>query len=463
MARKPATLTSAISIERILSRFTWIGDADELLLRLGISRSALRQVADDDEVASALETRRHAVVGTPWRIEGQRARARDFVWSELEPHAVDIMEAIWEAVPYGYSVFEVVFADRGGGRIGIERIVRLPFDWYVVRPDGTLLRRDTMQPEDVPEKFFLTVHNGSIRKPMGDALLAKAWWPWFFRTHGWKMWSRFLENTAVPLLVGRSATDREAVIEQLKAITSGPAVIVGPDEDVQQQGQSPSRNFEAFEEACARRIQRLILGQTLTSGTDGGSGNRALGEVHERVREEKRRADIRMVVRTMQTVVDRLSWLNGFGRGLSFVMEDAKSLEADRASRDEVLWRQGVRFTPRYYEEKYGLEPDDFAIDQPQDGGRAAFSFTDAQQRFTDGQQRIEDAIAGLTDSAHGPIPPAAIASAIRGARDKAELAARLAVVAAGADDHTFRQMLERAMLAADLTGVIEAERTAEE
>jgi phage gp29-like protein len=40
-----------------------------------------------------------------------------------------------------------------------------------------------------------------------------------------------------------------------------------------------SSAFEAFDNVLTRRIQKVVLGQTLTSGTDG-VGSRALGEVH---------------------------------------------------------------------------------------------------------------------------------------------------------------------------------------
>ncbi|RMD93347.1 MAG: hypothetical protein D6811_05075, partial [Alphaproteobacteria bacterium] len=152
-----------------------------------------------------------------------------------------------------------------------------------------------------------------------------------------------------------------------------------------------------------------------------------------------------------------------------FVMEDARGLEEDRAERDAVLSGIGVRFTETYFREKYGFEPDDFSLDQsqssaPQPVMSSALEVTlaDDRPRFTAGQQAVDDAVAGLAASAPQPIPPEAIASAIRGARDRAELVARLAVVMSGADDRAFRQVLERAMMAAEINGAIEAERTAE-
>lgn len=473
MARRSniSALAAAHSVERIFSRFSWLGDADELLARLGITRRELRRVADDDEVSAALETRRHAAINTPWRIESPRARARDFLTRAIEPHAVEIVSAAWEAVPYGYAVFEIVYARGTGtdqGRVLIDKIIRCPFEWFILKPDGRILWADTQLEAD-PRKFIAVANEATLRKPMGEALLAKAYWPWYFRAHGWRLWSKFLEQSAVPLLIGRTSGMREVVIDALAKVTSGPAVVLDGDGDVKAVPMPGAKGgqFSEFELGCVRRIQRLILGQTLTSGTDGGSGNRALGEVHERVRDEKRRADIRLISRAAQAVLDRLAALNGLPEAGRFVMEDGVGLETERATRDEILHRIGVRFTERYMREKFGLEEDDFRITEQttgQSGGTFPSSMAlSASGMFTEGQQIIENAVSDLAAAAPQPISPEAIASAIRGARDEAELIARLGVAMAGADDAAFRQMLERAMTGAEIAGLIEAERTAED
>ena len=86
------------------------------------------------------------------------------------------------------------------------------------------------------------------------------------------------------------------------------------------------------ETASIRRIQKVILGQTLTSGTDGGSGNRALGGVHNDVRIDKRNSDIQLVTPTVQAMVDALLVWNGYAPGdVVFSMSDGKGLE-NRAS-----------------------------------------------------------------------------------------------------------------------------------
>lgn len=481
---------SSIAIERALARFGWLsgGDYDDLLQQLGIGRTKLRALLADDEISAAVETRCHACINTPWRVEHPQSRARAFLTDALEPHAHAILNAAWDAVLFGYAVQEVVLAEDAG-RIRIAQTVACPFEWFKIKPDGTLLWRDDDKP--AVGGFIVTVHEQSLRKPHGEALLAKAYWPWFFRTHGWRMWAKFLEQAAIPLMVGKTDGDKQPLLELLRTLSAGPVAVINNTDTLQaldQPGNSPNK-FTEFETAICRRIQRLILGQTLTSGTDGGSGNRALGEVHERVRDEKRRADVRLVTRALQQAADLLADVNGLPRG-RIVLEDQHGLEMERAQRDEILVKAGMlRFTRAYLEEKYGLESDDFEELPPAEAaaiadvgaggiGRASQSAETSaalvtladkrpdstkpdRRRFTAAQQAIEDEIERTLSGLPSPIAPGAIASAIRAAKDPEDLMERLAVALADADDRTFRQTLERSMCAAEIMGYAAARREA--
>jgi len=472
---------NSIAVERMLARFGWLGDPDEILQRAGISRVKLRRVAADDEVAAAIDTRREACINTPWRIEHPSARARRFFTEVLEPHMPELAQQVWNSILYGYNVLELVYrapddpANPHPGRMGLAGAIECPFEWFRITPDGRLWWTFGAQEEADQRKFLAVVNDPSLRKPHGEALLAKAYWAWRFRVEGWKLWAQFLERAAKPLLYGKTQSDRELVLEMLKRFSNGPVAVVDIDDELHNldtPGNSANK-FTEFETGCTRRIQRLILGQTLTSGTDGGSGNRALGQVHNEIRQEKRRADIRHVQRAIQRIIDRLAAFNGLEPG-RFVMEDGVGLERERAERDKILTDTGqIRFTRRYWEEKYGFEPDDFLMAdelparndpaQPATPRLAARLSPDGggdpRPRFTPEQQAIEDEIKRTLDRLASPIDADAIRSAIRGARNEDELRARLAVVLDNADAREFREQLSRALYAADLMGVSHAWR----
>ena len=471
-----AALGTMVSVDMAMQRFGWLGDYDEQLAKIGISRAQLRALEADDEITAALESRRDAAVNTPWRFEHPQARTRKFFTDAFAGHMHALLTSLWLAVPYGYGIVEAVYAAPDApdnptpGRISIANVLECPFEWFRVVPGGEVRWRDYDVPVDT-RKFFACVRGQSVRKPMGDALLAKAYWPWFFRTHGWKFWAKFLEQAGNPLLYGKTQGDKQAVLEQLQAITTGPVIVVGDMDDVAAvdvPGNSPNK-FTEFEVACCRRIQRLILGQTLTSGTDGGSGNRALGEVHQAVLDEKKRADVLMISQAVQRMTNTLAALNGMDAP-TFVMEDGHGLEMERAQRDQILTESGIlKFTTEYLREKYGFEESDFdvvsdPVQQEQVApteGKFSFADGDAPHRpeFTPGQQAIEDEIDRTLQALVSPISQAAMASAIRNAESPEDLYERLAVVMRDANGAELRKAFERAMFAADIMGYAQGKR----
>jgi phage gp29-like protein len=301
------------------------------------------------------------------------------------------------------------------------------------------------------------------------------------------MWAKHMERVAIPFLYGKTDSDRNVAMAALSNAVQDAVLVSGTRDEITalDMGKSGNTLFPDFETAVTRRIKMAILGQTLTSGTDGGSGNRALGNVHNEVRMEKKRADTRMIISTVQRIADTLAALNGM-QPATFIMEDGSGLELERATRDKLLIDAGmVRFTPDYIKDKYALLETDFTVPEatpannpgqpnqpppdPADQTPAAmsavapFKFVDGRHdnkpRFTAGQQAIEDQVDNTLANFITPITHKAIASAIAGAASPEDLIERLGVALQDSDDSVFRQTLERALFAADLMGYGQAQK----
>lgn len=346
-----------------------IPETDEALTSAGITRASLAKLETDDEIFQALRTRRESVVSTPWRLEGGTDAAKLFLEEELTPWYEVIVGSAWTAVPYGFSVLEVVYA-KGPKKIGIADIAQKPIEWFDPRRDGELRYFSPlgMNPQgevlDQGFKFFLTRVNPTYQQPKGEALLSRLYWPWFFRFNGWKFWGQFLERFGTPLLVGKSSNP-STMIKALIGLHQDAAIAVGKEDDVKvMQPTASGEVFEKLENAIIRRYQRLILGQTLTSdvGAKGG-GSFALGKVHAEVKEGLRTSDIRLVTRTFQRVVNALFVLNRLTGDIpQVVLADDTGLEKERSERDRSLKEIGITFTRNYYQERYDLSPNDFLL-----------------------------------------------------------------------------------------------------
>lgn len=502
MAKPPtpaAALFTDVALEQVLTTLMRLADPDLVLTQLGMSRADLRKLETDDEISAALETRREAVITTPWRLEPYEPEPSRWLGEELAPHMEPLLRGAWGAVPYGYSVAEVIYR-RVGRRLGVERVVDKPLEWFEPRRDGLLWYTapdgGLPTPVDTAVKFLLTRRTPTYRNPYGEALLSRCYWPWFFRHNGWRFWMRFLERFAEPLLLGQ-VFDPAGFVTAMNTMGLSTVVGVGKEEMITAVTPAAAGEFEKVEMALGRRIQKLILGQTLTSEI-GDKGSYAAAQVHNQVRQDKRNADLRLVTDAAQRLVNALWTLNGFaGSPPVFVLADDTGLEAARAERDAKLVQAGaLALTEQYFLDRYDFVPGDFVIPAgasaatPQEppappatdaegvgDGDATDPPTPAQgagqlsaphpatalasngQRFTADQELVETLTAAALASAASPIPVAAVRSAILAATDPEDLAARLADLYQGQDATVFRELMETSLFAADVLGYATADK----
>ena len=369
---------------------------------------------------------------------------------------------------------EAVYAKpMEGGHIGLARIEEKPFEWFLPGRDGSLRYFNNLGTEgiegkevDTRFKFFLTRRQATYRNPYGEAILSRLYWPWFFRSQGMKFWARFLERFGQPLLVGYTDGNRSELADSLLTAVQDAVVAVGSGDKVEAVAPgNAGENFNRFESAMEKRIQKVILGQTLTTDVDG-KGSYAAANVHDRVRGDRRQSDLRLVTDTVQRIVNALTILNfPATEPPKFVMEDAQGLETDRAERDVNLAKANtsLRFTQEYYRDVFGLDAEHFQLveaSKPSSMIDDRFAqFADDGTKFTPDQQEIEELADSALAQTSSPIPLASIKAAIDAATDPEDLAERLAKLVGEESSEMFQGLLERALFTADVLGYGNAEQ----
>lgn len=378
----PSTAYQLSIFDRFLSYATSVIDPDEVLRRAGLTRTALRGLEYDDEISQAMEQRFDTLMARGWTLTSTKQKAPDAstgtgeseddtniaaVTHELTKVMHDLIVGLFHAIGFGYGVVELVYRapyEKAPGdtlEFGLKKAVGVPFEYFDFKDMELWHRYPEWRPVD-PRKFIYAVRRQSYRNQRGEALYSRLYWVWFFRTHGWQFWMKYLERCGVPFLVGKTeAADKNQAAQALFNAVQNAVVAIGPNDSVEALdfGRNPEI-FTKFEEAIVRRIQKLILGQTLTSGIDGGSGNKALGEVHERVTERKVNGDIAMLLKPIQQVVDIICAMNGIER-LLFSFNPPLRVNAEQATRDVNLKNAGivVEFSPRYLQRSYGFKPEE--------------------------------------------------------------------------------------------------------
>ncbi len=384
----------------------------------------------------------------------------------------EIATGAMSALFFGYSVQEAVYEVKPEGYVGLQWIGEKPMQWFEPKNDGRLIyRQDGINGEhevDQVFKFFLTRRKASYEQPYGKALLATLYWLFFFKQNGFKFWAKFLERFGTPILLGKCKdTETDDMSKALLNAHAQSVLSIDIEDDVQILS-APGTNgsagaaFEAFNNQLIRQIQKVVLGQTLTSSTDG-KGSYSLGQVHENVRMDKLKSDIRLVTPTLQAVVNALCALNGWGEYEVMLGEKPKPLNKEQAERDVHLKNAGANLSDDYFIREYGLQEGDLKsvtdLNQPDLQFKAlphkAFSFAATTRKLSPEQQEVEE----LTDAQRNIelLSNDQVNELLQKSETPEDLAFHLIQLMPEASQSQFTANLERALYAGDVLGYMTA------
>ena len=460
------------AVTQFLVNFGKQPDTDEVLRKAGITRHKLRVLLDDDEIAQVVETRVDALLAAPLRIEPSDTKEAEMLNLELKEWFYEIAAGAMNGLFFGYSVQEAVYEPKPEGYVGLQWIGEKPMEWFEPKNDGRLIYRPdgTGVGVEVDQvfKFFLTRRKATYQQPYGKALLATLYWLFFFKQNGFKFWAKFLERFGTPILLGKCQdTETEDMSRALLDAHAQSVLAIDIEDDVQVLSTSGTSGtagaaFESFNNQLIRQIQKVVLGQTLTSGTDG-VGSRALGQVHDNVRMDKLKSDIRLVTPTLQAVVDALCSLNGWGEYKVMLGEKPKPLNKDQAERDGHWKNAGANFSNAYFIREYGLqdgdliEPTPVVPNQFTHVPKQVFNFKAKPHKLSDAQQEVEELTDGQDDLSL--LSMSEIQQLLSESDSPESLVFNLAQLIPKATKTEFTAKLDQALYAADMIGYVAASK----
>ena len=450
-------------------------DLDDVLRKAGVPRHRLRVLLSDDDIFQCVEKRQDKLEATSFRIEPANTPESIIIAEQIRKWWSKITIGTQNARWFGYSVFETVYskipmhhADTNTTYLGWEWLGEKPMQWFEPKNDGRLLYRQDgiAQPNEVDQKlkFFLTQCKASYEQPYGEALLSRLYWVWFFKTQAFKFWAKFVERFGNPLLKGKSI-DNKAMKKALLEAHASAVIAIDRFDEVEilsaSGSQGGSAAFEAFDKTLEKRIQKVILGGTLTSGTDGG-GSRALGDVHLEVEKNKLGADVRMIAPTIQNIINALCEINQW-KSHRIIIGEEKPLDEKKANRDEKLKNAGANLTPQYFIREYGLQEGDVA-ELPNEPTplkfsalpQQVFSFKADAQKITPEQQELEQT---AHDQPKVLLTDEQLQKIVHDAVDHNDLMTKLYSATKGANVDEFELVMSKALFMADVMGYVHAQQ----
>lgn len=258
---------------------------------------ALCEAIDDRSfgIGAALDTRRAAIAATPWKtIPGDESARAD----EIAAAAGEMLRAtrpgddlltfgqavhleLGSALLPGFAAPEIVWDKGGAGILGFASVPQKHFTFRNSRP----LLVTTDHPEGIelpPHKFLVHWHRAKGGTATRGGLVRACAWLRAFESLGYKDLLRFIERYGMPFLVAKvdeQSWKNERHVLRTIVRNFGPdggAVLSRNTEiDLLQAANSDGEVYFRLVERLDQAAEKLILGQTATSGEGGWSNSGA--------------------------------------------------------------------------------------------------------------------------------------------------------------------------------------------
>ena|GEM_PF-3564246 len=399
MARTKAIINqevASIKAGRDITRGFFIGallPQDGVLRSRGGDYKIYEEVLRDDQVCSAFQQRRRAVISREWEIVpggSRRAdkKAADFIQEVLDHVGWDnVTDKMLYGTFYGYAVAECLWM-RDGNNVAVDKIKvkkqrRFRFD--IDSNLRLLTLNNSLEGELLPERKFWHFCTGGDNddEPYGLGLGHWLYWPVFFKRNGMKSWLIFLEKFGQPTAHGTypngaSPEEQKKLLQALGAIQEDSGVVTpeGMIIKLLEAARSGTADYSTLLDKMNAAISKVVLSQTMT--TDDGS-SRSQSETHLSVRDDVVKSDSDLVNGSFNNSV--VEWLCDWNYPDAARPKVWRRLDAapdldQQAQREQTIFQMGFRPTLKHVQDTYGGE------------------WTDTQAQ---GQEK--DSLAGLLDN----------------------------------------------------------------
>lgn len=378
---------------------TWLGvlpDPDPVLRKMGKDQAVYKDLLADDEIGSKIERRKMNVKKMDWQVtNGEVATEKEaelckLALKNLNRNKCKIKDIISQALNpphWGYSVFEIIWEEIDGYWLP-KRVQEKPREWFYFDGENNLLFKPNFGeavkltgPEADPAmsyRFILLQNDPSYENPYGVKTLSKCFWYVTFKRNGLKWLITFTEKYGMPHVIGkqprgRGDADARALLSKLDAMVQDAVTVIPDDSSVEVKTEHVAKGsadiYEKVIDICNDGIAKAILLNALSTEVKD-VGARASSQTGLDIERDIAEMDKDFPAELFNELFTYVIDLN-LGSGLypAFETFEEEEVKNDLADRDGKLKNQGVKFTKKYYMNKYNLEEDDFEVsDIPQQG-----------------------------------------------------------------------------------------------
>ena len=352
----------------------------ELISKIGGVKN-LELLYKDPEIYAAIDKRLAALLDTRLIFEGKDEVAVKFFQENLLMHEQQLKQDFWWSVYNGYGVEQIIYdPDRSCKVIGFQKEEFWRFEPMQDLIHVKLLYTSNMNLMNkvMPYgKFVLTTNNGTYFNPSGDPMAERLIQPWIFRCNGWDLWMDFAKRFANGFMHAKieDGSKKSEVRVELEKAAKSAIIVTDKESDLNMiQVSRDSSLYSMIDDKTVASMQKVILGETQTSDMQA-RGSSASAGVHNEVRLEKTRADIRLIEKSLDETMRQIAAVCGMDVASiprAKLIYDP-GLNSELALRDATLKTVGVEFNKKYFVNNYGLRDDEFEVVQPQQSSGGFF------------------------------------------------------------------------------------------
>ncbi|HCY15588.1 MAG: hypothetical protein A2Z93_06310 [Curvibacter sp. GWA2_64_110] len=359
--------TPETDTQRFFGKLVTMPNPDPILREMGRAEQVYNSIMIDAHVIGEIRSIRGSFRSHQYRLvsgaegdsKAEAALELCKKWmAEQQPNAiVDWMEVMWQmtaSIFTGYRAHELVWGMKDGKYLPSSVIDR-PGRRFQFNADGEpmLISTDAWQGAPVePYQFVISRHMPTHDNPYGLALLSSCFWPWTFKSGGWRYFVKYCERHGLPWPVGRyPAGTPEKDQDDLEAALAN---MLEAGYVVTQEGNSlelltpsggggtlPQQNLITL---CNREMSKALTSQSMV-GEQLEVGSRAASDTAKERQDQVHDSDRDIGAGGMGQVFKWITLFN-FGEGvappkLEFFKQEAAN--KDRAQTYQIAANMGAR------------------------------------------------------------------------------------------------------------------------
>ncbi|MBR8434326.1 DUF935 family protein [Burkholderia cenocepacia] len=329
---------------------------DPVLRAMGVADTVYASIMADAHVIGEVRSIRGEFRGMDYRVvtwaedDPKAMLARDLCerWMQrFRPNSTaDWLEVMWQmlsAIFTGYRVHELVW-DAWDGNLVPVNVIDRPNRRFGFDVDAQLMLKSRAEPMGVvveePYRFIVSRHMATMSNPYGSALLSGCFWPWTFKTGGWKYFVKFCERHGLPWPVARyglgaSEAEQDELARAIEAMIDSGYAVVPEGSSVELLVANTSGSMlpqESLINAANREMSKCLTGQAMVAELQN-VGARAATETAMKRQSDINDSDRDIASASMSQI---FRWITTFNFGEDVPSPELEFFQINAAGKDRA-------------------------------------------------------------------------------------------------------------------------------